>query len=184
MGTRTTWCGHVSALVACCTVALLSLGIAVGAAPAGGSAGPHTSPCSAANTQVWLGFGAGGGYAGGVGLPLEFSNVGRRTCTLYGYPGVSATRGATQVGPAAGREKQPHAAVTLSPGATAHAFLRIVDWGAVCSSAVTVNGLRVYPPGQRAAKSIDYSFKVCAHRGVLSAGPVRPGVGVPGYITP
>jgi hypothetical protein len=178
---RTWWGVHTSALIACCTVAVLSLGVAVAAAPARGAAATGAPSCSAANTRAWLGLGVGGGYAGGVAFPLEFTNAGRLSCTLYGYPGVSATRGAAQVGPAARRERLPHAVVTLSPGATAHAMLRIVDWGAVCTRAVTVSGLRVYAPNQFGSKPIDYSFQVCAHRGVLSVGPVRAGVGIPGY---
>jgi len=140
--------------------------------------------CSAADTQIWLGVGEGGGFAGGYGLPLEFSNIGGRTCTLHGYPGVSAYRGALrQVGPAALRIREPHALVTLVPGATAHAFLRIADWGALCSSPVSADGLKVYAPNQRASKTISTPVAVCAHRAVLAVGAVHPGVGIPGYIT-
>jgi hypothetical protein len=140
--------------------------------------------CSAAGTQIWLGNGEGGGFAGGYLLPLEFSNVGRRACTLYGYPGVSAYRGALrQVGPAASQMPERHALVTLAPGATAHASLRITDWGAVCGSPVSADGLKVYAPGQRAAKTIVTSIPVCAHRAILAVGAVRAGVGIPGYIS-
>jgi Protein of unknown function (DUF4232) len=184
MRTRTTRCRYAAAAVACCTALLLSAAVAVAAAPARGTPTSAASTCSAANTQVWLGLGGGGGYAGGVAVPLEFSNVGHRTCTLNGYPVVSAYRdGFKQVGPAAARGKQAHAVVTLAPGGTAHAVLTITDWGAVCGSPVTADGLKVYPPGQQASKPIDFSFQVCAHRAVLGIGPVRAGVGIPGYIT-
>ena len=63
--------------------------------------------------------GGGSGFAGGYGMPLEFSNVGRQSCTLYGYPGVSAVRGARQLGPAATRIPEARSLVTLAPGATA-----------------------------------------------------------------
>jgi len=171
------------------TVGALGAGCALLAVGAGASAwarSPAVVPsCSAAQTQVWLGLGLGGGTAGTTYYPLEFSNVSHRTCTLFGYPGVSAYRGSQrQIGPAARRNPHAHALVTLTPGATAHALLGIGDWGAVCSRPVTADGLRVYPPGQRVAHAIPFSFKVCAHRGVLSVGPVRAGVGIPGYTGP
>jgi hypothetical protein len=74
--------------------------------------------------------------------------------------------------------------VTLAPGATAHAFLRVTDTGALCgSSAVSADGLKIYAPGQRAWKPISIALKVCAHRATLAVGAVRAGVGIPGYIT-
>jgi Protein of unknown function (DUF4232) len=152
-------------------------------APATATAGAPPS-CSAPSLQIWLGVGEGGGFAGGRALPLEFSNVGARTCTLDGYPGVSAYRGALrQVGPAALRIRESPALVTLAPGATAHAFLRIADWGALCSSPVSADGLKVYAPNQRTARTMSTSVAVCAHRAVLAVGAVRSGVGIPGYIS-
>jgi hypothetical protein len=128
--------------------------------------------------------GGGDGFAGGYGMPLEFSNVGRQSCTLYGYPGVSAERGVRQVGPAATRIPESHSLVTLAPGATAHAFLKFTDTGALCgSSGVSAAGLKVYAPGQRSAKTITVGVTVCAHRATLSVGAVRSGVGIPGYVT-
>jgi uncharacterized protein DUF4232 len=159
---------------------LLSVTGAFAAGTPRGTAARTASACSAASTQVWLGLGEGGGFAGGVVYPLEFSNVGHRTCTLFGYPGVSATRGSAQEGPAASRLGERHSVVTLTPGTSVHASLTIRDWSAVCTSSVRATGLRVYAPGQRASKQIDFSLAVCAHRGVLSVGPVRAGVGIPG----
>lgn len=136
------------------------------------------------NMEVWLGDGLGGGVLGGYYYPLEITNVSGHTCTLNGYPGVSAIRGNDrQIGPAATRSEQPHRAVVLAPGATAHAQLRISDWGALCSTQVTADGLKVFPPGQRTSQTIQFSFGACAHRGVLIVGPLRPGVAIPGYTT-
>ncbi|HLY50671.1 MAG TPA: DUF4232 domain-containing protein [Solirubrobacteraceae bacterium] len=171
------------ATAACGTALLLLVAAGLAADAARGAASRAAPACSAAGTQVWLGLGGGGGFAGGVGYPLEFSNVGHRTCTLYGYPGVSATRAGRQVGPAASRVGERHSAITLAPGATAHASLTIHDWGAVCGKPTTASGLKVYPPGQRTSKTIDLSVAVCAHRGVLGVGAVRAGVGIPGYIS-
>ena len=168
-------------LIGCGAVALV---VAVAGAPgAAGRIGSSAaaSRCTGSNTRAWLGLGLGGGTAGSIYYPLEFSNVGRHSCTLTGYPGVSAFRDGAQVGPAASRNGQRHGTVTLSPGATAHAILRIVDWGALCSTEVVADGLRVYPPGQSSYEPIPFSFGACAHRGVLIVGPVRAGVGIPGY---
>jgi hypothetical protein len=161
---------------------LLALAATAGAW-AGATASAATPACTPANTQVWLGLGLGGGTAGSTYYPLELSNVGHHACTLSGYPGVSASRGGSQVGPAATRNQQPHATVTLAPGATAHVILRIVDWGALCSQEVVADGLKVFPPGQTRSEFVPFSFGACAHRGVLIVGPVRAGVGIPGYTT-
>ena len=121
---------------------------------------------------------------GGVRVTTyTFTNKSSSPCTLNGYPGVSAYRGASQVGPPATRNGGSHRTVTLTPGATAHAILRVTDWGAVCSTEVVADGLKVFPPGQTRSEPVPFSFGACAHRGVLSVGPVRAGVGIPGYTT-
>ena len=75
-------------------------------------------------TEVWTAL-PDDGYAGGGVYDLEFSNVGRHTCTLRGYPRVVAISGSHQVGKAASHGSQPPAVVTLRPGATAHALLQV-----------------------------------------------------------
>jgi len=170
--------------------ASLAIGAAVVATASLASAAPRarsaaSSPCSASDTQVWLGDGEGGGTAGTTYYPLEFSNIGHRLCTLYGYPGVSAYRGALkQVGSGADRSTSAHSLITLRPNATGHALIGIRDWGALCSKPVVVDGLKVYPPGQRSPKEIGFSFDACAHKGVLVVGPMRAGVGIPGHTGP
>jgi Protein of unknown function (DUF4232) len=91
---------------------------------------------------------------------LQLKNVGSSACALYGYPGVSWVAGADghQVGAAAVRQTDPAGSaektVTLAPGALASAPLDIVDAAVFSPSAckpVPVRGLRVYPPGEKAA---------------------------------
>ena len=163
------------ALFGCCVAGSVVVAAASAAAP---------PKCTAAQVQVWLGLGLGGGTAGSTYYPLEFSNISHHACTLNGYPGVSAYENSgAQVGPAAGRSLARHATVTLASGATAHALLRVIDWGALCSTEVPAAGLKVFAPGLTRSEPVPFSFGACAHRGVLLVGPVRAGVGIPGYTT-
>src|SRR5579862_6783317 len=172
------------AVVAAAAPALIATAAVTAAGAHQRSAASSVAACVPAHTQVWIGLGLGGGTAGTIYYPLEFTNVGQSSCTLLGYPGVSAYRGGLQqVGPAGARSQTAHAAVTLAPGATAHAQLGIRDSGAVCGRAVNATGLKVYPPGETRSWAIGFPFQACASRGVLVVGPVRPGVGVPGYTT-
>jgi Domain of unknown function (DUF4232) len=91
---------------------------------------------------------------------LQLRNIGSSACTLYGYPGVSWVAGTDghQVGAAAVRQPDPtggaEKTVTLAPGTLASAPLDIVDAAVFSSSQckpVPVRGLRVYPPGEKAA---------------------------------
>jgi hypothetical protein len=117
-----------------------------------------TPACTSANLQASLGGGAGAGMSQNhTGLQLR--NTGSSACTLYGYPGVSWVRGAQglQTGAAAVRQPDPggtEGVVTLAPGALASAPLDIVDAAVIPPSEckpVPVRGLRIYPPGQKAA---------------------------------
>jgi hypothetical protein len=93
-------------------------------------------------------------------IGLQLRNTGSSTCTLYGYPGVSWVAGADghQVGAAAVRQSDNSGSaekiVTLAPGALASAPMDIVDaavFGKSQCKPVPVRGLRVYPPGEKAA---------------------------------
>jgi hypothetical protein len=167
-------------VLACGAAAIpVALAAAAGRAHAAGLAS-----CTSSNTRVWLGDGGGGGTAGRTYYPLEFSNVGHSSCTLNGYPGVSAwASGGKQAGVAATRNGAAQGSVILASGATVHALISIADWGALCSKPVDALGLKVYPPGQTVAQTLQFPLQVCASRSVLATGPIRPGVGIPGYTT-
>ena len=117
---------------------------------------------------------------------LEISNVSARTCTLLGYPGVSATgAGGAQLGsPARRNSSHPARLITLGRGATAHVILGIADVSAFPAAAchpVTATGLRVFAPNDFRAQVIDFSFKACQKAGpqFLSVSPAVAGTGIP-----
>lgn len=143
--------------------------------------------CATSALRVWLGV-PGDGALGSVFYQLELSNVSGRTCTLFGFPGVSAVAaGGRQLGsPAARDQGDPTRLVVLGRGATAHVFLRIVDAGvyppARCHPANAI-GLRVYPPNTRTATIVFFPFQACAKKGPVFLG-VRTtvaGTGIPGF---
>ena len=128
-------------------------------APASGGASAGLAACTSASLTASVSGGAGAGMSQNhTGLNLK--NTGATSCTLYGYPGVSWVAGTDghQVGQAASRQTDPAGAketvITLAPGATASAPLDIVDAAVISKSEckpVPVRGLRVYPPGEKAA---------------------------------
>ncbi|MGW1986901.1 DUF4232 domain-containing protein [Streptomyces collinus] len=124
------------------------------------------------------------GTAGSVYQVIDFTNIAQTTCTLYGYPGVSLAGGSPvhQIGPAATRNTTaPRALVTLAPGATANALLRITDAGnypAAQCHPTTAQYLQVYPPGQTTPIYVAYTSTACAGTvGILSVSAVQPGSG-------
>lgn len=151
----------------------------------GGSSAEMTKPCATTGLEVWLGLGEGGAAAGSTYHPLEFTNTSSHSCTLFGFPGVSAVAGGQLGSPAERNRARPTYHVTLLPGATAHTVLQIVDIGNFPSEKCKPTDatiLRVYPPGQFTAAEIPFSFRACSAKGptFLSVEPVQPGVGIPG----
>jgi len=148
--------------------------------PAGAASQTGSPSCSTAGLVVWLNT-QGNGTAGSTYYDLEFTNLSGRTCTLYGYPGVSGvTLSGRQLGSAASRNSaQPRSTVSIADGASALTPLQIVDVGNFspngCSQ-TTAAGLRVYPPNQRASKIVPFPFKACSRSGpiYLSVEVVRP----------
>ena len=125
-----------------------------------GSGSTGMTTCRAANLKVSVG-GGGGAGASNDHIGLNFRNAGPVSCTLYGYPGVSWVAGADghQVGDAATRVPNSTGSrektVTLASGAVASAPLDIVQGAAIGTGQqcdpVPVRGLRVFPPGEKAA---------------------------------
>lgn len=157
--------------------------------PSAHTATPTSDGASGCATQdLRVALGAVEGAAGSAYVPIEFTNISGAACTLYGYPGVSLLAGTplAQVGAAASRSTAaPSSLVTLAPGQTGNALLRVVDAlnypTATCSPTPTTQ-LRVYPPNQTA--SVDLAFKStgCSSTSVnlLTIGVVQAGSGSDG----
>jgi hypothetical protein len=141
-----------------------------------GPAAAATPTCRSSQLVTWLDTN-GNGAAGTVFYALNFTNIGS-TCTLRGFPGVSAvSQNGHQLGSAAAREKNVKVKpITLkgtaggnaSNASSAQATLGIVEAGNFPASAchqTTASGLRVYAPNQNAATFVPYPFAACSRSG-------------------
>ena len=146
-----------------------------------------TSAAFAASSCVWVADGQANGAAGTIYYPLEFTNLSGHSCSMHGFPGVSAiSRSGRQLGsPARWRSGggTPRT-VIVRPGATVHATLAYSDAvvGSVtgCDPVSTTSELRIYLPDQRSATfAFFFDLKACSHAGpiYLAVGPIKPGVG-------
>jgi len=146
-----------------------------------------TSPCVRSQLVAWIAVPRTGFTNESNIYNLEISNISGHTCTLYGYPGVSALRrSGQQLGSAAGRAGGIKDLATLARGGTAHAIIYIAykgDFTASSCKPATAAVMRVYAPGDFGALEFPFSFPACSRRGpvYLSVSPVAPGVGIPGY---
>lgn len=164
--------------LACAAIVLPATALAAAAGPAHPAAAAAAPACRGGGTEAWVGL-PGDGAAGTVVYQLEFSNIGRHACTLFGYPGVSALNDSGhRVGRAASHSGVRHP-VTLWPGGTAHAVLAVGAAGAFCRHPLNGATLRVFPAGQTRAQQVDLAVQVCAHRRTMNVQPIRSGTGIP-----
>ena len=136
--------------------------------------------CATPRLRISVGTGAGTGASTGTSTGasaprvtryrLDFTNVSGVTCTLSGYPEVAAYRGdGAQIGNEAGRDTSVAARhIVLAPGASAHAAITASISRGPCRP-VDAAGLRVVPPGQKAASYIRHTLRACS-----AAGPRAP----------
>jgi hypothetical protein len=157
-------------------VAAALLAAAVIATPAANAA---AKACSASNLVVWAGEAPGGGTAGSVYYQLEFTNLGSSTCSLFGFPIVSAVNlQGKQVGaPATHMPGKKAKAITIKQGQTASAQLRVVEAGNYSPSECKPTwaaGLKVGIPGGTGTKTAPLPFETCAKTTVqiISIGAV------------
>jgi len=149
----------------------------------GGGGGTAAAGCTTQSLQAKAGVAEGA--AGSVYQVIDFTNISSTACTLFGYPGVALVAGSppAQVGLAAARSTAaPASLVTLAPGQTANALLRITEAlnypTASCSPTATT-ALQIYPPNQTVAIDLPYTSTGCASTTVnlLSIGVVQLGAG-------
>jgi hypothetical protein len=153
------------------------------ASPASSPAAAGPAGCATRDLQAKAGVAQGA--AGSVYQVIDFTNISNATCTMYGYPGVSLAAGTpvAQVGMAASRSTVAGpAVVTLAPGQTANALLRITQAlnypSATCSPAKTTY-LQIYPPNQTTPIYLAYASTGCTSTSVhlLTIGVVQAGAG-------
>jgi hypothetical protein len=164
---------------------------------------------STSGLEAWLGLGAASAAAaarpGGADPPgaypghetyytLEFTNVSNRTCSLFGYPEVSAYRDSPAAGGPSGSPVSGTAIrdtsvrpkpVMLEPGATAHAVLRVAgDTKPAGCAEVTAEELRITLPRQDRPSFVAAHIPVCSQRGhaTLSVQAIQARPGIPGHI--
>jgi Protein of unknown function (DUF4232) len=195
------------ALLACCAVlaSACSASTPSSSSPPSGTpsatpvSSPSTTPATSAPATTpavagpapcptrYLGVKAGlsQGTAGSIYQVIDFTNISNVSCTLYGYPGISfASTGSSggQIGLSAKENPTPpRELVTLAPGATANALLRIVAAGnfppATCGM-VTAHWLVIYPPNQTTPVYLKYTSATCSKKvQILTVNVVQPGSG-------
>lgn len=120
--------------------------------------------------------------AGQSSFAIVLTNGSRRTCTLYGFPGVAFVNGAGEaVTPdperATGQQGQ---AVTLSPGDSAWSTLAYTNPAITGATTVTPAALLVTPPDETAPISIRWTGGKVSNTGKASVprvSPLMPGNG-------
>jgi hypothetical protein len=164
--------------------------------------------CLTSGLEAWLGLGAASAASaarpGSAGPPgaypghetyytLEFTNVSDRTCSLFGYPEVSAYQdspvaGGPVAGPIGGTAIRDTSVrpkpVMLEPGATAHAVLRVAgDTKPAGCAEMTAEELRITLPRQARPSFVATHIPVCSQRGhaALSVQAIQARPGIPGY---
>lgn len=107
------------------------------------------------------------GAAGSVLASVNLTNTGSEPCVLHGYPGVSFVdpSGGTVGAPAARDSAASGTAVTLQPGQSASAPLKITQPGTIgqLCNPQQANGLRVYPPGSYESLVLSYPGQACGN---------------------
>jgi hypothetical protein len=144
------------------------------------------SACTSAELAVWVAANQEQGSAGRLFMPLEFTNISKQTCSLFGYPGVSAiSASGAQLGAAASRFTVANpTTVTLTAGATAYARLVYSNvFTGNCKPAtdkITAYELKVYAPNETTADDAYFDLATCTapgQNGFLQVGVITAGQG-------
>ncbi|MEV5483372.1 MULTISPECIES: DUF4232 domain-containing protein [Streptomyces] len=141
----------------------------------GAASTDHSSNrCTAASLRMSLGQPDQG--AGNIRYALTFTNSGKASCTLRGFPGVSLlAKDGQSVGKPATREGAAGAAVTLAPGKSAHAVLHTIAKGMKGSGCWPAGAsVQAFPPGSKESMTARASgLQVCGDE--FSVTALAPG---------
>jgi len=129
-------------------------------------ASARTPKCIVSAGGVWVAADQGDGAAGTIFYPLGFTNFSGQTCSLYGFPGASATdsNGYRLGSPARWDHPAQPRVVTLAPGATAHSVLAYSDVAVANCPSASVRAafaLRIYPPDQFQPTHAFWDLEAC-----------------------
>src|SRR5450755_647488 len=138
-----------------------------------------TPLASCATSALKVSLGLANATAGTTFYPLKFVNKSKTSCTLRGYPGVSAvTSSDKQIGRPALRIQSKFRTVTLAPGKQQSSSVGIVDTGSFSAASckpVTAAGLRIIPPDQSQPVMLKKKFSTCSSTAStsLQVSPVK-----------
>ncbi|MFG2226966.1 DUF4232 domain-containing protein [Streptomyces sp. NPDC048644] len=127
--------------------------------------------CTATALRMALGRADAG--AGNIHYALNFTNTGKQSCTLRGFPGVALlAKDGQAIGKPAAREGAAGQAVTLAAGASAHADLHTVNEGMKdggCWESASL--VQAYPPGSKEAMTAraESGVRVCGNEFLVGA---------------
>jgi hypothetical protein len=141
------------------------LAAAVIASPAAEAA--PIKPCASSGLVVWAGLEEGGATAGSVFYRIELTNLSGHTCTVSGFPKVSAVNlsGQTIGGAASHASGQKTKTIKLAPNHAARASLQIVqalNFPEAKCKVTWAAGLRIGVPGGSGSKIAPLAFETCA----------------------
>lgn len=142
----------------------------------GGRVPLATSPARCSPVQLRASVGQQTGGAGSVFTTVVLRNVGARSCTLRGYPGVSLLdRQRRQIGRTARWDPGVVRLVTLPPGGAASTLVHTLNPGVGTTTCLPPSTtLRLYPPGGYIALFVPAHLSECL--GTLGVLPVVPGI--------
>jgi hypothetical protein len=157
-------------------MAAVLLAVAVISSPAADGAATKVCPTSDLVAVVHV---PGNGAAGSVDYKVELTNLSGSTCTVSGYPKVSAVdlKGKPIGAAATQMPGKKTAAVTLRQGSSATVTVQIVEatnYPPARCKATWAAGLRIALPGSSGSTIARLPFEACALTGsqILSVGPL------------
>ena len=152
---------------------IATTGILIPAAASAGTQAAAPPRCLSQNLHLSFQPDFGGGYAGGYVYNVLWENMGTGSCSLTGYPGISALGSKLRVlGSPAGRDGiDPVTTVTMPPGGIIVSKLRVTDvynYPEAKCKPTRAFYIRAYAPGAyQADRAAAASFEACRGPGIV-----------------